>query len=109
MAKNVYIVMFKTDPGDRTDFYKPEAVFTNRSEAEAYIGRENKDKERDLAGYELYIQKRPLHLRNRKLDALKKKAREWVKDYDNHKEHDLHLAITLKDDAYTLLRELVRL
>ncbi len=49
-----------------------------------------------------------LTTRIKKLNGLKKKAREWVKDYDSHKEHDLHLSICLKDDAYNLLRELIR-
>lgn len=33
----------------------------------------------------------------------------WIKDYEDNEEHDTDLAINLKDDAYPLLAEALKL
>jgi hypothetical protein len=36
---------------------------------------------------------------------LKKDIKQWIKDYEHNKEHDIDLTVALKDDAYGLLSE----
>jgi len=37
----------------------------------------------------------------------KKRIKSWLKDYDDHEEHDLDLTISLKDEAERIFREIV--